>query len=73
MTRPRDRYRVGVDIGGTFTDFVLVDGETGRVRLHKCLTTPKDPSAGAFDLCWVSAAMGGPFRGADCRAQAGQS
>jgi 5-oxoprolinase (ATP-hydrolysing) len=49
MTRPADRYRVGVDIGGTFTDFVLVDGETGRVRLHKCLTTPKDPSAGALE------------------------
>src|SRR5262245_38401419 len=49
MTRPGDRYRVGVDIGGTFTDFVLVDGATGRVRLYKCLTTPKDPSAGALE------------------------
>ncbi len=49
MTRRDDRYRVGVDIGGTFTDFVLVDGETGRVRLYKCLTTPKDPSAGALE------------------------
>src|SRR5262245_32307717 len=47
MTQRGDRYRVGVDIGGTFTDLVLVDGQTGRVRLHKCLTTPKDPSAGA--------------------------
>jgi 5-oxoprolinase (ATP-hydrolysing) len=49
MSRPRDRFRVGVDIGGTFTDFVLVDAETGRARLHKCLTTPKDPSAGALE------------------------
>src|SRR5262249_16000029 len=49
MTRPGDRYRVGVDIGGTFTDFVLVDREAGRVRLYKCLTTPKDPSAGALE------------------------
>jgi N-methylhydantoinase A/oxoprolinase/acetone carboxylase beta subunit/N-methylhydantoinase B/oxoprolinase/acetone carboxylase alpha subunit len=49
MIRRSDRYRVGVDIGGTFTDFVLVDGETGRVRLYKCLTTPKDPSAGAVE------------------------
>ena len=32
MTRPGDRYRVGFDIGGTFTDFVLLDGGTGRVR-----------------------------------------
>jgi 5-oxoprolinase (ATP-hydrolysing)/N-methylhydantoinase A len=49
MTRPGDRFRVGVDIGGTFTDFVLVDAGTGRVRLYKCLTTPKDPSAGALE------------------------
>ena len=49
MTRPGDRFRVGIDIGGTFTDFVLVDGGTGRVRLYKCLTTPKDPSAGALE------------------------
>src|SRR5262245_11583029 len=49
MIRPGGRYRVGVDIGGTFTDFVLVDGATGRVRLYKCLTTPKDPSAGALE------------------------
>ena len=44
-----DRYRVGFDIGGTFTDFVLVDGETGDMRLHKCLTTPEDPSIGAIE------------------------
>jgi 5-oxoprolinase (ATP-hydrolysing)/N-methylhydantoinase A len=49
MNARSDRYRVGVDIGGTFTDFVLVDGESGRVRLHKCLTTPKDPAAGALE------------------------
>jgi 5-oxoprolinase (ATP-hydrolysing) len=44
-----ERYRVGIDIGGTFTDFVLADSESGRLRLHKCLTTPKDPSVGALD------------------------
>ena len=48
MTRHPDRYRLGFDIGGTFTDFVLLDGKTGEVRLHKCLTTPDDPSAGAL-------------------------
>ncbi len=37
-------YRLGCDIGGTFTDFVLLDDETGRIRINKCLTTPKDPS-----------------------------
>jgi N-methylhydantoinase A len=37
-------YRLGCDIGGTFTDFVLVDDETGEFQINKCLTTPKDPS-----------------------------
>src|SRR5271169_222160 len=44
----RSRYRIGLDIGGTFTDFILVDDTTGAVRLHKCLTTPRDPSLGAL-------------------------
>src|SRR5271165_4832 len=42
------RYRVGLDIGGTFTDFILVDSATNAVRLHKCLTTPHDPAEGAL-------------------------
>jgi N-methylhydantoinase A len=37
-------YRLGCDIGGTFTDFVLVDDETGDFQINKCLTTPADPS-----------------------------
>jgi N-methylhydantoinase A len=37
-------YRLGCDIGGTFTDFVLVDDETGEFQTNKCLTTPADPS-----------------------------
>lgn len=37
-------FRLGCDIGGTFTDFVLLNDETGEVTVHKCLTTPKDPS-----------------------------
>lgn len=37
-------YRLGCDIGGTFTDFVVVDDETGRMHVYKCLTTPGDPS-----------------------------
>jgi len=36
--------RLGCDIGGTFTDFVLVNDQTGEIKIHKCLTTPKDPS-----------------------------
>ena len=39
-----ETYRLGCDIGGTFTDFVLVNDETGEFRINKCLTTPGDPS-----------------------------
>ena len=44
-----ERYRIGFDIGGTFTDFVLADAESGAIRLHKCLTTPDDPARGVLD------------------------
>ncbi len=37
-------YRLGCDIGGTFTDFVLVNNITGEFHTNKCLTTPSDPS-----------------------------
>ena len=37
-------FRLGCDIGGTFTDFVLVNDDTGEFQTHKCLTTPSDPS-----------------------------
>ena len=36
--------RLGIDIGGTFTDFVLLDDATGQITTDKCLTTPRDPS-----------------------------
>ncbi|MBI3031036.1 MAG: hydantoinase/oxoprolinase family protein [Candidatus Rokubacteria bacterium] len=39
-------YRLGVDIGGTFTDLVLIDEASGSVRVGKLLTTPKDPAQG---------------------------
>ena len=38
--------RIGIDIGGTFTDAALVDGETGAIRVVKVLTTPEDPAQG---------------------------
>ncbi len=40
------RYRLGFDIGGTFTDLVLIDERTGQAVLGKTLTTPDDPSRG---------------------------
>ncbi len=36
--------RIGIDIGGTFTDLVAADEETGRLIVFKCLTTPDDLS-----------------------------
>ncbi|MCB1687264.1 MAG: hydantoinase/oxoprolinase family protein [Halioglobus sp.] len=39
-------YRVGIDIGGTFTDFALLKGE--EVLLHKNLSTPSDRSEGVM-------------------------
>ncbi len=41
---PRGGLRLGIDIGGTFTDFALVDSLGSRVGVHKQLTTPRDPS-----------------------------
>ncbi len=39
-------WRLAVDIGGTFTDVVLIDGDTGRVVVDKTLTTPARPLEG---------------------------
>jgi len=39
-------YRLGVDVGGTFTDFVLLDEASGEIGIAKSLTTPVDPSVG---------------------------
>ncbi|MFC7397851.1 hydantoinase/oxoprolinase family protein [Chelatococcus sp. GCM10030263] len=37
-------YRIGVDVGGTFTDFVLFDSEAGSFSYFKVPSTPDDPS-----------------------------
>ncbi len=48
-------YRVGVDIGGTFTDLALLDERTGALHWHKVLTTARAPAEGALcglrELC----------------------
>lgn len=36
--------RIGIDIGGTFTDFVLFDPASGRLQTFKRLSTPHDPA-----------------------------
>src|SRR2546430_6833909 len=38
------RYRVTVDTGGTFSDFVYLDEETGELSIAKLPSTPDDPS-----------------------------
>ncbi len=47
-------WRLAVDIGGTFTDIVLLDADSGRVEVGKTLTTPSAPldgvRAGVTDL-----------------------
>ena len=46
---------VGVDIGGTFTDFMLYDTESAAVHVHKVRSTPEDPGramvSGLVELC----------------------
>lgn len=46
---------IGVDVGGTFTDLVYCDMETGELAVHKVSTTPEDPSRGVMtgivELC----------------------
>ncbi|MRT42645.1 hydantoinase/oxoprolinase family protein [Enterobacteriaceae bacterium RIT702] len=41
-------WRIGFDIGGTFTDLVLLNDISGEAIRHKTLTTPEDPSEGAY-------------------------
>lgn len=41
-------YRIGIDVGGTFTDLVAVD-DYGRVTLAKATSTPGDPSLGVME------------------------
>jgi N-methylhydantoinase A len=41
-------FSLGVDIGGTFTDLVLYNHESGQVFSHKELTTPQDPAQGVM-------------------------
>jgi len=44
-------HRIGVDIGGTFTDFALLNDDNGKLTIHKQLTTPHDPAASVLDGC----------------------
>src|ERR1051325_5992770 len=41
-------YRLGVDVGGTFTDLLLVHDETGKLHRVKTPSTPSDPARGVL-------------------------
>ena len=41
------KYKLGIDVGGTFTDFILIS-DTGNTCVHKTLSTPDDPSIGVL-------------------------
>lgn len=43
-TGPAARYRIGIDVGGTFTDFVFANTATGSLAFHKEPSVPADPS-----------------------------
>jgi len=41
-------YRLGTDVGGTFTDGVLLDEQTGKIEVSKVSSTPKNPAIGTI-------------------------
>ena len=49
MNTSAAQYRLGVDVGGTHTDLVLLDASTGQVMVEKVASTPKNPALGVLD------------------------
>jgi N-methylhydantoinase A len=57
----KSNYRLGIDAGGTFTDFVIADRDSGQVRLFKALSTPSDPTKAIENgLKLISESLGVP-------------
>jgi N-methylhydantoinase A len=48
-------YRFGVDVGGTFTDLVIQNGETGHIQTVKVPSTPHDPSEAVLNAIRTAA------------------
>ena len=49
MSKSKGKFRVGVDIGGTFTDVAVLDEASGQVGIAKVSTTPHDFGAAVID------------------------
>ena len=50
MSDTQGRYRVGVDVGGTFTDAAVFDDASGSLRYAKVPSTPSDPARAVLDV-----------------------
>ena len=42
-------FRLGVDVGGTHTDLVLLDADTGEIAVEKVASTPHNPAIGVLN------------------------
>jgi N-methylhydantoinase A len=49
MASQTSRYRLGVDVGGTHTDLMLLDAVTGELMVEKVSSTPANPALGVLD------------------------
>jgi N-methylhydantoinase A len=49
MSEAQARYRLGVDVGGTHTDLVLLDTQSGDLLVEKVSSTPKNPALGVLN------------------------
>ena len=49
MAIAQARYRLGVDVGGTHTDLVLLDPATGELLVEKVSSTPRNPALGVLN------------------------
>ena len=50
MSDSQGRYRIGVDVGGTFTDAAVFDDAAGSLRYAKVPSTPADPARAVLDV-----------------------
>lgn len=56
------KFSIGIDVGGTFTDATIIDGDNGSVWMTKTSSTPRDPSIGLMDAVRRSLELAGAGR-----------